>query len=108
MTALAALIQQCEATEPMWVECGNLARPGCGQVGISDELWEMPITIKAWNAFSGLRDEIVNLAFEVWRNRIAASVQLDQVAAGIPIRTIQEAIDAGEYGRLSHDQTRVN
>ena len=97
MTALAALIQQCEAPEPMWVEHGQLARPGAGQIGITDELWEMPITIKAWNAFSGFRDEIVNLAFEAWRNRIAHNVQAQQLAAGIPVETIQEAIDRGYY-----------
>jgi hypothetical protein len=97
MTALAALIQCVEAPEPADVRYGFSGRPGCGQEGIGTELWDSEITIKAGDVFTRSRDYFIDLAFEAWRNRIATNVQAQQLAAGIKVETVGEAIERGYY-----------
>ena len=43
--------------------------------------------------------EIPLYSISAWSNRVASKVQANQEANGIPVRTIQEAIDAGEFSQ---------
>ena len=99
MTALAALIQS--------VECPWSCRFDGAEVRSSlmdvysefqSEVIEAnQVDTEGWNLLD--YRNYGNAKFDAWRNRITTNVQSQQVGAGIPIRTIQEAIDAGEYAQ---------
>jgi len=93
MTPLAALIQHCEAPFTLRVD---------GEVVYSSK----DEARRAWTREIFRNRDMGEIFGKEWtiheqcRNRIESGIQFQQLAAGIPVRTIQEAIDAGEYANM--------
>lgn len=97
MTALAALVQS--------VECPWACRFDGAEVRSSlmdvysefqsEVLEANPVDTEGWNLLD--YRNYGNAKFDAWRNRITTNVQTQQQIEGIPIKTIQQAIDDGDY-----------